>query len=916
VLLGPGADQYPPGLRWKAFDTPHFEIVFPEALETEARRAAGRAESMIPPLSRALGRAPRRTTLVLGNQGVEANGFAALAPRKSEWFHKPPSGALIGTGEWYALLAAHEGRHLVQFEMAETGFTRFASWIMGDLGLLAFSFLSLPQWWWEGDAVVLETALTESGRGRIPEFEAGLRALLLEGRDFSYAKMTLGSYRDWTPDPYRLGYALNAHFRARWGADALARTVARSARASFWPLAFSNALRRETGLDAPGLLRDAADSLRAAWSGQARGLGPGPDPVFGPDPKVHTDYLFPVPLEDGSVVAQRSGFDDPWSLVRIGPDGAVRSVTLMRPTEPGGSRAGAAGATAVWDEAVPDLRWGARAWSVIVSCDLATGRTRRLGRRTRLFDPDLSPDGRRIAAVEFHEDRRCGLAVLDAGTGNRMKTFPGPAGAWLQSPSWSADGAAIVCTAQAGSGKSVVLADAETGAFRTLVAESRENLSRPVLRGRYLLYSSPESGVDNLCARDTATGSAYRITSIRAGAYAPRVTPDGEFLVFEVQTPRGRRVGRMPFRPGEWTPLESAPKRPLALYAAAAAQETGPRAAALRDSALAVRPYRAWPSALRPHSWAVVPDPPEVRLTLFSADRLNTLALEPALTRNTDEDASGLELNGTYAGWFTPVHAGFGRRGRSVRNRSGDGPERRVKWEEYWLRFGASVPLDFSRGGRDTRVSAGADFTAAAARGRAARKPAGLPDGGLFDSRAWVRFSNAVPGSARDLAPPRAQRADFEIRSAGSRGGRMAGAADLFVPGAAPHHALRLGAAAERAWREPSLFPSAFRFCRGFAPERHESLWRVSADYAFPLAYPDWAAGSIVYLKRVRAGLFADWSEGLDGGRVTRYRSLGVELRGDTHFFCLPLSLDPGLRAVFLPDRGRWRLEPVLFWEF
>ena len=41
-----------------------------------------------------------------------------------------------------------------------------------------------------------------------------------------------------------------------------------------------------------------------------------------------------------------------------------------------------------------------------------------------------------------------------------------------------------------------------------------------------------------------------------------------------------------------------------------------------------------------------------------------------------------------------------------------------------------------------------------------------------------------------------------------------------------------------------------------------------------------------------------------------------AELRGDMHFFCLPLALDPGLRAVFLPDLGRWRLEPVLFWEF
>ncbi len=41
-------------------------------------------------------------------------------------------------------------------------------------------------------------------------------------------------------------------------------------------------------------------------------------------------------------------------------------------------------------------------------------------------------------------------------------------------------------------------------------------------------------------------------------------------------------------------------------------------------------------------------------------------------------------------------------------------------------------------------------------------------------------------------------------------------------------------------------------------------LTRYSADYVFPIVYPDWELTSILYLKRIRGGVWADYMSGTD----------------------------------------------------
>ena len=79
----------PPGLRWKKIETTHFSIIFPESLTREAQSVAHRAEAIFDSLLGPSLQLAKRLTLVLSNQGVMDNGYFRLAPRMSEWYHRP-----------------------------------------------------------------------------------------------------------------------------------------------------------------------------------------------------------------------------------------------------------------------------------------------------------------------------------------------------------------------------------------------------------------------------------------------------------------------------------------------------------------------------------------------------------------------------------------------------------------------------------------------------------------------------------------------------------------------------------------------------------------------------------------------------------------------------------------------------------
>src|SRR5690606_12641217 len=115
-----------------------------------------------------------------------------------------------------------------------------------ELGF-AFFGITLPTWFYEGDAVTTETLFSKGGRGRIPSFEMNLRANLLEGKSFSYQKNYLGSLRDVTPGYYNLGYFMATKMRLDYGDEILDSLLSRISKNPLRPYNFSRSLKKLTG---------------------------------------------------------------------------------------------------------------------------------------------------------------------------------------------------------------------------------------------------------------------------------------------------------------------------------------------------------------------------------------------------------------------------------------------------------------------------------------------------------------------------------------------------------------------------------------------------------------------------------------------------------------------------------------------
>jgi len=190
--------QDPAFLKWSQINTDNFQIIFPQNFSSEAQRLANIFEYSYSYCSKTLNCYPKKVPVILHNQTSISNALTIWAPKRMEFFTTPPQD--IYPQDWLEQLVLHEYRHVIQTEKMNQGITKMFSWLFGEQAPGAVVGM-LPRWFLEGDAIVLETALSNSGRGRLPSFEMELRALTLE-RDkiYNYDKALLGSYKDYIPN--------------------------------------------------------------------------------------------------------------------------------------------------------------------------------------------------------------------------------------------------------------------------------------------------------------------------------------------------------------------------------------------------------------------------------------------------------------------------------------------------------------------------------------------------------------------------------------------------------------------------------------------------------------------------------------------------------------------------------------------
>jgi hypothetical protein len=904
----------PPSLKWRQLNTDTARVIFPIGLDSQAQTVAAIVHRLALTTRPTIGPRQRKIDIVLQNQTTIANGYVGLAPFRSEFQLTPEQNSFeLGSLPWAGLLSIHEYRHVQQYNNFRVGLSGAFYYLFGEGGQAFANSLSVPNWFWEGDAVFQETLVSDQGRGRLPSFFDSYRSLWAGNKGYSWMKLRNGSLRDYVPDHYPLGYMLIAYGREHYGDD-FWRKVGHDAAAFhgvFYPL--QGAVKRYSGSSFHRFRRDALDYFRIPLSpGAGSPATQSEQPVSSAESyaRAHKHFVaheeYPQFLGPDKLIYTRSSYKRiPAFYVRDLPSGGEarlinRAVSLDNYFSLRNGRI-------VYSAYETDPRWGWRDYSVLRLLNTRTGKDRRLTARTRLFAPDISSDGSTIVAVEEAADGGCRIHLLDSN-GTDLRRLPNPEGLFYTYPKFDPATGGIVTAVRNRKGEmSLALIDTGAGTTRYLLPFSYQVIGFPAISGDTIWFSAARNGQDRIFG--LVGGQLFRVHlphgDPMTGQYEFQSAPGGRAawnsftaVGYWLDTAKTADISLEPIPAGNWVrnlsvqridSLEKGPSRLLDR---------------ITPGNYPATKYPLASHLLNFHSWRPYINDPDYQLSLVSDNILNTFETQIYGLYNRNEQFKQVGVTATYGGFYPYIDAGWNYtfdRNALYRNQ-------KVYWNESETRAGLSVPLNWTRGRSFTSLQFGSDIV------YNQRNFTGLYKDS-FNSRGFayvdphVSFVHQSQQAQMQVAPRFAQVLNLSYSSAVTAftAHQFLASGFLYFPGLAYTHSLMVAAAfQQRDTLGNARFSNSFPFSRGYSAENFYRLWRISGNYQLPLFYPDWGFGDIVYFLRVRANLFYDLTHAMDfyrDGRIYNadFRSLGSEVYFDTKWWN-QLSISFGVRYSHLLD--------------
>lgn len=944
-----------PKIKWYRINTPNFKVLYPEGFETEAQRMANTFEHIRSAESKSLGKSPRKISVILQNQSSISNGFVSLTPRRSEFYTMPPQDYnFSGTMDWLDQLATHEFRHVVQYENAKVGFNKALFYLFGHATLAAMAVTAVPYWFWEGDAVATETAFTHSGRGRIPNFDLVLRTNLQEDRVFDYHKQYLRSYKHYIPDHYVLGYHMVGYLRKRTGdPDIWAKITKRAWSVPFIPFRFSSSIKKETGLFVTDLYEEMARDLQHTYDQEKAPELTAFQNLVKRKNWSYTNYSYPQPLSDGTILVKKSGIGDIDQFVVL-KDGKEEKVFIPGIVNDAGMLS-AAGNTIVWNEYGYDPRWRVKSYSLIKAYDLASKRHWVVSNHTRYSAAALSPDRTKVATVESSTEYAASLVVVDLQNGKELKRFPNSDNAFYSMPRWSSEGTSIVVLKTKDNQRSVVQVEYATGRETELIQPSEENIGHPVLVGSHLFYNSPISGIDNIYMHDVPSGRRVQVTSSKYGAYNPTLSADGKTLYYNEQTRDGLDVVSIPVDPSLWRPLEPLQTKRYDAYLTE--QEARPTLFdSVPDKQFTSKKYSKISGVINPYSWGAYFNTTltQADIGINSQDVLSTTAIKAGYLFDIYERTGAWRLGVSYQNWYPIIDVNFLYADRSV-NEGNVTYDKVIEneppvendtlfnvtekltfaWKEQTVETGLRIPLLTTHSRFYSEFAVSNYFGATnvtqfenSIDGGGRLLPSNYPqyffrtyqdNGTLLYNRFNLAAYRLLKQSRRDINSKWGQTMNVTWYSTPYGGDFSADQFSfysfLYFPGLFKHHSF-WGYWAYQSTYIPVayqtgegldnyIFSNLIPLPRGISSYigRYQKFYSMSANYTLPVWYPDISLGPVINFQRVRLNGFADYGFGSsvfnENVVSDTYLSVGGEVKFDINIMRFLPQIDIGFRFSY-----------------
>lgn len=746
--------QDPSHLKWKQINTDDFRIVFPTEYEANARYLAALFQDLKAKGGKDLQHIPKKFSVILHTQSATSNGMVAWAPKRVELYATPSQ--TDGTQTWLDHLVTHEYRHVVQMDGLERGFTQILNTIFGQQATALVVGLYLPMWFMEGDAVCTETVLGESGRGREPEFEQELRAQLLEKGAYSYDKAVLGSYKDYVPNRYNLGYYLVGKSRQHYGDGFWRNTLFKIGENPMKINCFSSGLKlgmmhkrdavfqeledrqaaylsehfemekidwhevKELNTNSDGklmLYADVMDELKWEWQVQDKENETSPAKRMITDKALYTNYRFPHIDTDGKLLLTKNGLADAKAFVFLDARGNEKEVFVPGFDYKTGYdyKKG----KLLWAEYKAHIRWQHADKALIVSYDTQSGKRRTYQQKQNCFAPVFSADGSRILAVEVSSNAENTLVIIDEVSGRIIKRIAANDNEFFMTPQWAKNDQSIVVIVQSGGEKHLVEINLESENRNVLYHAGKVNISQPAISEKHVFFTSSHTGIDNVFAYTWETSLISQLTSSRFGARDPYYhAPDGK-LYYSDYSSDGYRPVNLDLNDCLWKKQEG--EAAEFLLAEQLSEQLGEKLQpdTTNLNQWEVKPYSRMSHLFKFHSWAPLFISAEegsidIGISASSQNLLNTLFTTVGYKKEEGYDNGQFYLNLSYQRFFPIFNSKieYGKQSwaysvqlkDSLGNNVGDLPLD-TEWRQLSWENSVSLPFNLSSGKHATYLT-------------------------------------------------------------------------------------------------------------------------------------------------------------------------------------------------------------------
>lgn len=530
--------QDPFSISWKQIDNKYFKLIFPEGENESAQRFANILYSLFDKKYSSLNHKPSKIPIVLHSRGGRSNGMVVWAPKRMELF------SIASTSkdyvDFYQHLAVHEFRHVVQTDKINQGFTRFLYYLFGEQVVGGVLGLYVPMWFLEGDAVAFETGNTLGGRGRDPQFLQELKAQILDKGTYSYSKAVLGSYKDYVPNRYPLGYYMITNSRKNYGTKIWEQTLNEVGRKPFNPFCFRSGINKIISPKRDSVCRkvfkeynyqgnidsiikatkyddakltlyyDNMRELKMRWEKENRESEIDKIKIINKKKDSYTSYKHPVIIDDTSYIALKEGINLNTAIVKITP----KKEEILKYTGSYVNRLSYANGKLVWSEYIPHLRWENGGKMVLNVYNLYTKKHKRIKYKNNVFSPSINDKGEILLVAENTNQQTSIIRYVDDAffilkSFNNKEIYIDPT--WI-------DNNRIAYIAQDSKGRRIELFNISNSTSIRYTESKYTGISNLYYNGGNLYFTSSVSGKDELYALNIKKETINKLTSSKYGS--------------------------------------------------------------------------------------------------------------------------------------------------------------------------------------------------------------------------------------------------------------------------------------------------------------------------------------------------------------------------------------------------------------